>query len=377
MVGDLRAEVKRLKSRISDLEAELEKCRAKKAELNSALTLCEGRLKESAMGSSKASGTKSSTDMGSSKASGSKSSSDKGSTAMGSSKASGSKSSSDKGSTDMGSSKASGSKRFTDKSSTDKGSSKASGTMSSSDKSKITPSDKSAATPPPTPPASKPLGIASTTAAAAPAASAPSGGGSKNMYAALKPDNLQVVEGIGPKMNEVLKKHGVHTWAELGSSNFTALRGILDKENPTRYRIIDPKTWPAQAKLAHEGEWDQLIAMQKQLDSGRSGGSDHETDSKVEKMLIKLGVLKRWKQDDLKAVEGIGPKIEGLLKADGIDTWRKLSNANVTTIQEILNKAGKRYKLADPGTWPKQAGMCADGKWDELTAYQDELNGGK
>ena len=334
MVGDLRAEVKRLKSRISDLEAELEKCRAKKAELNSALTLCEGRLKESAMGSSKASGTKSSTDMGSSKASATKSS-------------------------------------------TDKGSSKASGTMSSSDKSKITPSDKSAATPPPTPPASKPLGIASTTAAAAPAASAPSGGGSKNMYAALKPDNLQVVEGIGPKMNEVLKKHGVHTWAELGSSNFTALRGILDKENPTRYRIIDPKTWPAQAKLAHEGEWDQLIAMQKQLDSGRSGGSDHETDSKVEKMLIKLGVLKRWKQDDLKAVEGIGPKIEGLLKADGIDTWRKLSNANVTTIQEILNKAGKRYKLADPGTWPKQAGMCADGKWDELTAYQDELNGGK
>jgi predicted flap endonuclease-1-like 5' DNA nuclease len=197
------------------------------------------------------------------------------------------------------------------------------------------------------------------------------------MYAALKPDNLQVVEGIGPKMNEVLKKHGVHTWAELGSSNFDALRGILDKENPKRYRIIDPTTWPAQAKLANDGEWDKLIAMQKQLDTGRSGVSDHETDSKVEKMLIKLGVLKRWKQDDLKAVEGIGPKIEGLLKADGIDTWRKLSNAQVSTIQDILTKAGKRYKLADPTTWPKQAGMCADGKWDELETYQDQLNGGK
>ena len=316
MVGDLQTEVRRLKSRISELEAELEKCRAKKAELNSALTLCEGRLKESAKVTSKASAAAPATKTSSAKA---------------------------------------------------------------PSKSKATPSVKSAATPPPTPPASKPLGIASTPAAAAPtpAPAAPSGGGSKNMYAALKPDNLQVVEGIGPKMNEVLKKHGVHTWAELGSSNFTALRGILDKENPTRYRIIDPKTWPAQAKLAHDGEWDQLIAMQKQLDSGRSGGSDHETDSKVEKMLIKLGALKRWKQDDLKAVEGIGPKIEGLLKADGIDTWRKLSNAKVSTIQEILNKAGKRYKLADPGTWPKQAGMCADGKWDELTAYQDELNGGK
>ena len=289
MVGDLQAEVRRLKSRVSELEAELEKCRAKKAELNSALTLCEGRLKES----NKA------------------------------------------------------------------------------------PAVKAAPTPPPAPAPSKPLGIASTPAPAPTPTPAPAPAAKTNMYAALKPDNLQVVEGIGPKMNEVLKKHGVHTWAELGSSNFDALRGILDKENPKRYRIIDPTTWPAQAKLANDGEWDKLIAMQKQLDTGRSGVSDHETDSKVEKMLIKLGVLKRWKQDDLKAVEGIGPKIEGLLKADGIDTWRKLSNAQVSTIQDILTKAGKRYKLADPTTWPKQAGMCADGKWDELETYQDQLNGGK
>ena len=291
MVGELQAEVRRLKSRISELEAELEKCRAKGAELNSALTLCEGRLKEA----------------------------------------------------------------------------------------KKAPVAKAAATPPPPPPPppSKPLGIASTPAAAPTPAPAPAPAAKTNMYAALKPDNLQVVEGIGPKMNEVLKKHGVHTWAELGSSNFTQLRGILDKENPKRYRIIDPTTWPSQAKLAHDGDWEKLIAMQKQLDTGRAGVSNHETDSKVEKMLIKLGVLKKWKQDDLKAVEGIGPKIEGLLKAGGIDTWRKLSNAQVSVIQGILNNAGKRYKLADPTTWPKQAGMCADGKWDELTAYQDQLNGGK
>ena len=293
MVGELQAEIKRLKSRISDLERELEQCTAKKAELNSALTLCEGRLKES----QKAPVVKA---------------------------------------------------------------------AAAAPVVKATPVAPKA-TPPPAAP-SKPLGIASTPAAAAP---------KKNMYAALKSDNLQVVEGIGPKMDEVLKKHGVHTWAELGSSNFDKLRGILDKENPKRYRIIDPASWPAQAKLANDGDWDSLIAMQKQLDTGRAGVSNHETDSKVEKMLIKMGVLKRWKQDDLKAVEGIGPKIEGLLKADGIDTWRKLANAQVSTIQEILNKAGKRYKLADPGSWPKQSGLCADGNWDELEKLQDELQGGK
>ena len=237
------------------------------------------------------------------------------------------------------------------------------------------------------PPAAKPsggsvdssaLGImgaaASTAKTTAPSST---GEGKKNVYAALTSDNLQVVEGIGPKMDSVLKKYDIHTWKELSQSTKESLRGLLDKENPTRYRIIDPTTWPSQAKLAHEGNWDDLIAMQKQLDTGRANTGGKETDSKVEKILIKLGVLKRWKQDDLKAVEGIGPKIEGLLKADGIDTWRKLANSSVDTIQAILTKAGKRYKLADPATWPKQSEMCADGRWDDLQEYQDFLQGGK
>ena len=94
-------------------------------------------------------------------------------------------------------------------------------------------------------------------------------------------------------------------------------------------------------------------------------------------MLIKLGVLKRWKQDDLKAIEGIGPKISQLCHDAGITTWRALSETPVSRLQEILDAAGPRYKLADPGSWPRQAGLAADGKWDELQAYQDELNGGK
>ncbi len=194
-------------------------------------------------------------------------------------------------------------------------------------------------------------------------------------FAALKSDNLQVVEGIGPKMNEVLNKHGVHTWADLASKSSGDLRGILDTYGD-RYRIIDPMTWSAQAKLADAGKWDDLIAMQKQLDTGRVGTAGL-TDSKVEKIMIKLKILKRWKQDDLKAVEGIGPKIESLLHADGIKTWKALSETSVDRLQSILDKAGKRYKLAEPGTWPRQAAMAHEGKWDDLEAYQDNLNGGK
>lgn len=81
--------------------------------------------------------------------------------------------------------------------------------------------------------------------------------------------------------------------------------------------------------------------------------------------------------NDLKIVEGIGPKIEQLLKDAGINSWTDLSNAPIEKIQEVLSNAGSRYKLANPSTWPKQAGMAAAGKWDELKEYQDYLKGGK
>ena len=209
------------------------------------------------------------------------------------------------------------------------------------------------------------------------AAAAPKQAAKKDIYAALKNDNLQVVEGIGPKMDEVLKKHGITTWAALEAKSSTEVRAILDKENPTRYRIIDPVTWPEQARLANAGEWDDLITYQKRLDTGRVDVGDGATNAKVEKLLIKMGVLKKWKKDDLKAIEGIGPKIEGLLQTAGIKTWKTLSETSVDKIQGILDQAGSRYKLADPGSWPKQAEMAAAGKWDDLKEYQDFLVGGK
>jgi len=81
--------------------------------------------------------------------------------------------------------------------------------------------------------------------------------------------------------------------------------------------------------------------------------------------------------DDLTIVEGIGPKIAGLLKAAGMDTLVEVSNSTPEKIKEILAAAGKRYATHNPGTWPKQAELAVAGKWDELKKWQDELDGGK
>ncbi|MBP7821903.1 MAG: hypothetical protein KA010_03190 [Saprospiraceae bacterium] len=81
--------------------------------------------------------------------------------------------------------------------------------------------------------------------------------------------------------------------------------------------------------------------------------------------------------DDLKIVEGIGPKIEQLLNDAGIFTFRQLANTTKEKLRDILDNAGERYRIHDPSTWPKQSELCADAKWEELKEYQDYLIGGK
>ena len=83
------------------------------------------------------------------------------------------------------------------------------------------------------------------------------------------------------------------------------------------------------------------------------------------------------KLDDLKIVEGVGPKIETLLKEGGISTWAELAAASEERLKEILDAAGPRYQIHDPSTWPAQAKFAVDGQWDELKEYQDMLTGGR
>ncbi len=83
------------------------------------------------------------------------------------------------------------------------------------------------------------------------------------------------------------------------------------------------------------------------------------------------------KADDLKKIEGIGPKIAGLLTEAGIDTFAKLAVAEQSTLRGILDAAGSRYRIADSTTWPEQAALAATGDMKALKALQAELKGGK
>ncbi len=86
---------------------------------------------------------------------------------------------------------------------------------------------------------------------------------------------------------------------------------------------------------------------------------------------------KKIKEDDLKIVEGIGPKIEELFHFAGVTTWKALSETSIEKCEEILKAGGERFRLHKPDTWPDQARLAFEGKWQELANWQDKLNGGK
>ncbi|SQA94397.1 50S ribosomal protein L21 [Capnocytophaga ochracea] len=102
-----------------------------------------------------------------------------------------------------------------------------------------------------------------------------------------------------------------------------------------------------------------------------SGAKSTQAKPKTEKAPVKSA-----KADDLKKIEGIGPKAAEALVAAGVDTFAKLAKKSVEEIKTILSETSSTLAHLDPQTWAAQAQLAADGKWDELKKWQDELNGG-
>jgi len=81
--------------------------------------------------------------------------------------------------------------------------------------------------------------------------------------------------------------------------------------------------------------------------------------------------------DNLKRIEGIGPKIESVLKDAGIATFAALAGSDEAALRDVLEAAGGRLRSHDPTTWPAQAALAAEERWDDLKELQDRLAGGR
>jgi uracil permease len=79
-------------------------------------------------------------------------------------------------------------------------------------------------------------------------------------------DDFQRIEGIGPKIARSLRRGGIVTFGQLADATADEIKGVLKEEGIT---MIDPTTWPQQAKLAARGDWEKLEALKSELLAGR------------------------------------------------------------------------------------------------------------
>jgi len=141
-----------------------------------------------------------------------------------------------------------------------------------------------------------------------------------------------------------------------GSKDQTEISGLTGKIGSLEKELKSCQEKLENAKAAQAGK-------------GQAAAFDFKTAKKV------FG--KTIKQDDLKVIEGIGPKIEGLFHNYDIKTWDALAHVSVAKCQEVLESGGDRYRVHDPSSWPMQAMMCYENKWKELHRWQVEHKHGK
>ena len=126
---------------------------------------------------------------------------------------------------------------------------------------------------------------------------------------------------------------------------------------------------------------ESMLAAKESSSKAKSGGSkrtrrgkkvaDTTTTSKEEETTAEASA------DDLTKIEGIGPKAAEAFQAAGISTFADMSAKTAEELKAVLEASEGKFGAMDPGTWSEQAKMAADGKWDELQKWQDELDGGK
>ena len=167
-------------------------------------------------------------------------------------------------------------------------------------------------------------------------------------------------------------------WIVENAANFAIERAIAHKDGGNNL------TWGTFVRNAVEGLGadarnthsvsDAANAEAKSTAKPASPKAESKPKAEIKAKAVKIIASVK---DDLKKIEGIGPKIEEILNTAGILSFADLSKSGTDELKSLLATAGKRYQIHNPSTWAQQARLAAAGQWDELQKWQDELSGGK
>lgn len=167
-------------------------------------------------------------------------------------------------------------------------------------------------------------------------------------------DDLTRIEGIGPFLEKQLNDIGIYTYEQISRWDGSDIYNVT---NQIRYfpGRIEREDWVGQA----------VRLMQPPANERAIESYDQPN----------VNPIYPANQSDLTIIEGIGPRIEVLLREIGINTWDDLAEANLQQINELLDRNNLNFH--NPSTWMAQARLAAGGHWELLKEYQEQLRGGR
>jgi predicted flap endonuclease-1-like 5' DNA nuclease len=198
------------------------------------------------------------------------------------------------------------------------------------------------------------------------------------------PDDLLIIEGIGPKINQALIGSGITKWKQVRDADEATLRAAIEKAGITFAPSIT--SWSGQAKYLCDGDMVGFTAYTEFLTSGQdSSNGGQSVEEYITQARPRIAAALAAGKDDLhtkdgkdnlQIVEGIGPKFNQALIDSGIDTFVKLSEANEDSLRAALTKAGLSFAPSLP-TWAKQAELLVKGDRKAFDEYVSFLVAGR
>ncbi len=155
------------------------------------------------------------------------------------------------------------------------------------------------------------------------------------------------------------------------TTDFGTVNSLLSLVTPEEAPAAKPAKAPAKAAAK--------ATTDKAAPAAKSAVRPAETKPAEKKSAVVQTAAKKAvaAKDDLTRIEGIGPKIAELLNKAGIESFGTLAKSDAAVLKSILESAGKRYQMHDPGSWPTQAKLAAKADWKKLEQLQATLKGGK
>lgn len=87
-------------------------------------------------------------------------------------------------------------------------------------------------------------------------------------------DDLEIIEGIGPKIAGLFRESGTHTFAQLAALSQAEMHKVLENGG-SRFKLANPGSWAQQARLCDENRWAELKTLQDALDGGIASSDSH------------------------------------------------------------------------------------------------------